>query len=136
MRVGPTVEKFQNAEFFNKLYSFQCFYLYLQKRKNKVGIIETNIQRILELCKCYKVKSLYVFGSILTSRFRKDSDVDFLVKFDKEKISLDEYADNYFDFQFALEDIFNRKVDLVCDDAIKNPYFRREVDAKKKLIYG
>lgn len=79
-----------------------------------------NIQRIIELCKRYKVKSLYVFGSILTSRFRKYSDIDLLVKFDKGKISLDEYDDNYFDFQFALEDVFNRKVDLVCDDAIKN----------------
>ena len=101
-----------------------------------MSIIELNIQRIFELCKRYKVKTLYVFGSILTSRFHKDSDIDLLVKFDKEKISLAEYADNYFDLQFALEDIFNRKVDLVCDDAIKNPYFRREVDAKKKLIYG
>lgn len=99
-------------------------------------LIEINLQRILDLCRLYKVKSLYVFGSILTSRFRSDSDIDLLVKFDKEKISLNDYADNYFDFQFALESIFNHKVDLVCDEAIKNPYFRKEVDEKKKLIYG
>lgn len=97
-------------------------------------LIETNIRRIFELCKIYKVKSLYVFGSILTSRFNADSDIDFLVKFKKEAILLSEYADIFFDFQFALEDLFGRKVDLVCDDAIKNPYFRREVDSKKQLI--
>ncbi|MBD5357302.1 MAG: nucleotidyltransferase [Bacteroides sp.] len=99
-------------------------------------LIETNIRYIIELCKIYKVKSLYVFGSILTSRFHEDSDVDLLVKFNKEHIPLSEYADNYFDFQFALENLFKRKVDLVCDDAIKNPFFRQEVDSKKQLIYG
>lgn len=99
-------------------------------------LIEMNIRRIFELCKTYKVKSLYVFGSILTSRFNADSDIDLLVKFNKESIPLAEYADNYFDFQFALEELFNRKVDLVCDDAIKNPYFRQEVDSKKERIYG
>ncbi len=99
-------------------------------------LIDLNIRRIFELCKIYKVKSLYVFGSILTPRFNSESDVDFLVRFKKDAIPLDKYADNYFDLQFALEDLFNRKVDLVCDDAIKNPYFREEVDSKKQLIYG
>lgn len=100
-----------------------------------MNLIDLNIPRILELCKKYKVKSLYVFGSILTSRFRPESDVDLLVNFNKDSIPLAEYADNFFDFQFALEDILRRKVDLVCDDAIKNPFFRQEVDSKKQLIY-
>ena len=101
-----------------------------------MNLIEMNIRRIFELCHIYKVKSLYVFGSILTSRFNKESDIDLLVKFNKDSIPLSDYADNYFDFQFALEDLFRRKVDLVCDDAIRNPYFRQEVDSKKELIYG
>lgn len=99
-------------------------------------LIELNIKRITELCKLYKVRSLYAFGSILTSRFRQDSDVDLLVRFEKDSITLSDYADNFFDFQFALEDLFNRKVDLVCEDAIKNPVFRNEVNSKKQLIYG
>ncbi len=99
-------------------------------------LIELNIKKITELCKLYKVRSLYAFGSILTSRFRHDSDVDLLVRFNKESIPLADYADNFFDFQFALEDLFNRKVDLVCEDAIKNPVFRNEVNSKKQLIYG
>lgn len=101
-----------------------------------MNLIRMNIRRIYELCHLHKVKSLYVFGSVLTPRFNKESDIDLLVKFNKDFIPLSEYADNYFDFQFALEDIFRRKVDLVCDDAIKNPYFRQEVDSKKQLIYG
>ena len=99
-------------------------------------LIDRNISKILELCRRYKVKTLYVFGSILTSRLNRNSDVDLLVRFRKEEIPLLEYADNFFDFQTALESLFNRKVDLVCEDAIKNSYFRQEVDSKKQLIYS
>lgn len=99
-------------------------------------LIELNIQRIIELCQKYKVKALYVFGSILTPRFNDQSDVDFAVSFDKEKISLDDYADNFFSLQFDLETIFNRPVDLVCYDAITNPIFRQELDETKYQLYG
>jgi predicted nucleotidyltransferase len=101
-----------------------------------MNLIERNLQKVVDLCKSYKVKSLYVFGSILTPRFHKESDVDFLVKFNKNEISVEEYADNFFDLQFELERLLGRKIDLVCDDAIKNPYFRTEVDRTKQLIYG
>lgn len=99
-------------------------------------LIELNISKILDLCRHYKVKTLYVFGSILTSRFKSDSDIDLLVRFKKDEISLSDYADNFLDFQFALESLLNRKIDLVCEDSITNPYFRQEVDTKKRLIYG
>ena len=101
-----------------------------------MNLIDGNMNRIRELCRQYKVKSLYVFGSILTPRFRADSDVDLLVRFDKEAIPLGEYADNFFDFQFDLEALFSRKVDLVCEDSIRNPFFRDEVNSQKHLIYG
>lgn len=108
----------------------------MERAKNaSMKLIELNIQHIFELCRKYKVKTLYVFGSILTPRFNEDSDVDFLVNFKKEEIPLLEFADNFFDFQFALEDMLQRKVDLVCDDSIKNSYFRKEVDRTKHLIY-
>ena len=44
-------------------------------------LIEHNLQSIIELCKKYRVKTLSVFGSILTDRFNDESDVDFLVNF-------------------------------------------------------
>ncbi len=98
-------------------------------------LIELNMDRIIELCKKYKVKYLYAFGSILTNRFNDESDVDLLVRFNDSEIPLLEFGDNFFGLQFALEDMFHRKVDLVCDDAIKNSYFRKEVDRTKHLIY-
>lgn len=101
-----------------------------------MNLIEINIKKLILLCKKYRVKTLYVFGSILTSRFNNESDVDLLVRFNKQDIPLGEYADNFFDFQYALEKLLGRNVDLVCDDSIKNSYFREEVDRTKRLIYG
>ncbi len=99
-------------------------------------LIELNIHKILELCKLHKVKTLCVFGSILTPRFTNRSDIDFLVRFKKDEIGLIVYADIFFGFQFALEDLLGRPIDLVCEDAITNPYFLKEVESTKLPIYG
>ena len=99
-------------------------------------LIEMNMDRIIALCHKYKVAKLWVFGSILTPRFNDNSDVDFSVSFDKSSIELPDYADNYFDLIDELKSLFRRDVDLVCDDSVENPYFRKELDATKVLIYG
>ena len=92
-------------------------------------LVEINIHKIIELCKRFHVRKLWVFGSILTDRFNDESDVDLCVDFDKSKISLPDYADNFFDFQYALEDLSE-------DSAVLNRYFREELNEKRKLIYG
>lgn len=96
-------------------------------------LIENNIQKIVALCKKYKVNKLFVFGSILTDRFNDDSDVDLVVSFNKAEVS--DYFDNYFDFKYSLEDLFGREVDLLEEQTIKNPYLKKNVDATKILIY-
>ena len=97
-------------------------------------LIETNIQKIAALCKKYKVNKLFVFGSILTNHFNDDSDVDLVVSFNKAEVS--DYFDNYFDFKYALEELFGREVDLLEEQTIKNPYLKKNVDTTKALIYG
>lgn len=59
-------------------------------------LIELNIDRIIELCKKFHVRRLWVFGSILTPRFNDKSDVDLCVDFDWDSISLMDAADNFF----------------------------------------
>ena len=97
-------------------------------------LIQRHISQIAALCEKYKVKSLYVFGSVLTDRFNNDSDIDFVVIFDKAGV--EDYFDNYFDFKYALQDLLHREVDLVEDQTIRNKYLRQNVDASKQLIYG
>lgn len=99
-------------------------------------LIEMNMDKIIALCRKYKVMKLWVFGSILTDRFNDQSDVDFSVTFDKKNIPLLDYADNYFDFLNELKTILSREVDLITEDSLTNPYFINSLNSTKQLIYG
>ena len=99
-----------------------------------MNFIEQQSRNILDLCKKYKVKTLYAFGSVLTDKFNDKSDVDLIVDF--KRMPLKVYSDNYYDFKFSLEDMLNRPVDLLEYKAIRNPYFLENVNKHKKLIYG
>lgn len=99
-------------------------------------LIELNMDKIIALCKKYKVAKLWVFGSILTPRFNDRSDIDFLVDFDDKQIDLLDYADNFFNFIHEIEDVVGRKVDMVVDKSIRNRYFRAEIDETRKLLWS
>jgi uncharacterized protein len=99
-----------------------------------MGFVEKNIDEIQRLCKNHKVKSLYSFGSVNTTRFSDTSDVDLLVDFAITDPL--EYTENYFDLKFELERILNRSIDLLEKKAIKNQFLRENIDSSKILIYG
>lgn len=102
-------------------------------------LIELNLQHIIAICRRHKVKSLAVFGSILTDRFKDDSDVDLLVDFedyDRDNPQGFDYVTNFFELQDALESLLKRKVDLVVGSNIKNRFFRNNVNRTKLAIYG
>jgi predicted nucleotidyltransferase len=96
-------------------------------------LIDTNKNKIYELCERHKVKELYAFGSILSDKFHDSSDIDLLIQF--SSVELLDYFDNYMDLKDELEKLFQRPVDLVENLAIRNPVFRKVVDREKKLIY-
>jgi hypothetical protein len=98
--------------------------MYLDKYKNEIN----------SLCLQNKVKSLYVFGSVLTDRFNEKSDIDLVVDIDSNDPF--DYADSYFNLKFALQDLFRRPIDLLENKAIKNPYIRQNIDHSKSLIYA
>ena len=91
------------------------------------SILKNQLDTISSLCERYRVKTLYVFGSVLTPNF--DLLVDFL---DQDAL---QYASNYFQFKFELEKLFNRKIDLLEERALKNPYFIENMNQKKQLLY-
>ncbi len=99
-----------------------------------MNIEQNKIDSIIHLCKAHKVKELYIFGSAITDQFNSSSDVDFLVEF--EGVDVVDYFDNYMDFKDKLENLLGRNIDLVENQAIRNPIFRRSVDRSKQLIYG
>jgi uncharacterized protein len=98
-----------------------------------MDLIESYRSRLAALCELHKVQQFYFFGSILSPRFNESSDVDVLVQF--SNVDLMEYFDNYMDFKEKLEDLFQKPVDLVENQAIRNPIFRKVVDREKLLVY-
>ncbi len=98
-------------------------------------IVIDKIPQLEALCKKYKVVKMYLFGSATSNDFNENSDIDFLISF-QDDVTLEEYADNYFDLMFEMEDIFGRKVDLVTEKTLSNPFFIRSVEQTKQLIYA
>jgi predicted nucleotidyltransferase len=100
-----------------------------------IAIVEEQKPELSELCRRYQVERLDVFGSATTERFAPDqSDLDFVVRFGDRQPTGD-YADRYLDFAEALERLFHRPVDLVTEESIRNPFFRREIEATRQLLY-
>jgi predicted nucleotidyltransferase len=92
------------------------------------------VSEIGQVCKTHHVASLYVFGSVLTNAFHASSDVDFLVRF--EGIPLSKYFDNYQSLKDQLQKIVERPVDLVEEQAVRNPVLQRSIEDSRLLIYG
>ena len=102
-----------------------------------VPLIAENKEKLISYCNKHNLRYLYVFGSAARETgFTKDSDIDFLYAFDKEKIPFDNYSDNYFDFKFGLEELFKRNIDLVPEEMLTNPYLLESINREKIKIYG
>jgi predicted nucleotidyltransferase len=76
---------------------------------------------------------MFLRVSVNTEQFNKDSDIDLLVDFGEMKI--EEYADNFFEMCYDLEELFGRSVDLVTTRSVKNPIFKEEIETTKQLLY-
>lgn len=97
-------------------------------------LIENHIESLKSLCRKYHVEKMYLFGSALNTNFTSESDIDFLVKF--KPIDLAKYFENYMDFKENLKKLFGREVDLVEEQALKNPILINSINKSKELVYG
>ena len=90
-------------------------------------IIKNQLNAIKDLCKQYKVKSLYSFGSVNTSMFSEKSDIDLLIDFEPD-ISIEDYTDNFFSLREKFSNLFKRDIDLVTRRSLSNPFFIQDVE--------
>lgn len=81
----------------------------------KSEVVMRNIEDNMEKIKKYGVRRIGLFGSYIRDEQGTDSDIDVLVEFEKGKKTFD----NYMDLKFFLEELFERKVDLVVSEAMK-----------------
>jgi len=99
-------------------------------------LIETRRPQLAELCLRYGVERLYLFGSAATGGFAEaTSDIDFIVEM-ADRRPTGAYADRYLGLAEELERLFGRRVDLITEESVRNPYFRHEVESTRQLVYG
>jgi len=94
--------------------------------------IEFDEVKLGDFCRRNGIARLSLFGSILTDRFRKDSDVDFLVEFlPDRRVSLFDVGGMLMD----LSELLGRQVDLRTPQDL-SPYFRDEVLSDARPLYA
>ena len=96
--------------------------------------IDLKTDQLHQLCKQYNVKELYLFGSATSNDFSGDSDLDFIVKFDRQ--GFEGAFDQFIDFKHQLEQIYGRPVDLYHFKKFRNSIFQQEVERFKQLLYA
>jgi uncharacterized protein len=93
------------------------------------------MHQLNELCRKYGVSRLYAFGSIASDAFDvKTSDIDLQVELLPIKDPVAKGL-TLLDLWDELERLFGRKVDLLTDQPIKNPFFRKALEETKVLVY-
>ena len=96
--------------------------------------IKYKMADFLSLCKAHNVKRLYAFGSSITDQFDEDSsDIDLLIEIDNDDPI--ERGENLMNIWDKFEHFFQRKVDLLTNNSIKNPILKKSIDSTKILIY-
>jgi predicted nucleotidyltransferase len=99
-----------------------------------MNIISIKTAALDSICKYFGVRELYAFGSVINNQLKDDSDLDFLVVFDRK--SPHGAFDQYMGLKMALESEFERPVDLVTQKLFRNPLFQSEIDSTKVLLYA
>jgi predicted nucleotidyltransferase len=99
------------------------------------SVIINNIESLQFVCKQHYVKKLFAFGSVCREDFGENSDIDFLVQFNTN-LPLTDYLDNFLSLKEKLEKIFHRKVDLINEKYIKNPYIINGIEKTRTSLYA
>jgi len=95
--------------------------------------IEIPVTAIAAICRKWRIEEMSVFGSALRDDFNEGSDIDLLIRFEKNTgwslFDWMEIADE-------LEVAFGRKVDLVAESGLRNPFRRREILDTREIVYA
>jgi len=98
-------------------------------------VIEAKKDELFALCRKFNVRTLELFGSAARGTFDPEtSDLDFLVDIPEPQPG--PHANSYFGLLFGLEELFSRKIDLVELGASRNPYFLRNIENDRTVLYA
>lgn len=101
-------------------------------------LIQKNLSQVSDLCSRFGVQTLEVFGSAASPNAdisdNPNHDIDFLVEFSRDDSN--SLFHRYFGLMEALEQLFDRKIDLVSAGALTNPYFIASVNQSRLPVYA
>lgn len=89
----------------------------------RAGILKA-LEEHRDVLRRYSVKRIGLFGSHVRDQARRDSDLDFLVEFEKPTY------DNLYDLSVSLEHLFGRRIELVTTGSLSvhlRPFVEEEV---------
>lgn len=90
---------------------------------------------LFEVCRTYHVQQLDLFGSAAGDGFDPArSDLDFLVTFE-DPLPDEGVPAAYFGLMQALCKLYGRKVDLVTEQLVANPYLRRRIETQRRRLF-
>ncbi|HEC68045.1 MAG TPA: nucleotidyltransferase [Candidatus Desulfofervidus auxilii] len=95
----------------------------IKTKENVLELIRSNQDKI----RSYGVRKLGLFGSFVRDKQKPESDIDLLVEFQQDKKSFD----NFIQLAFFLEEILERRVELITIDALSpyiGPHIIKEVE--------
>jgi len=95
----------------------------VQTKERVLSLIEEHKEKLRAL----GVKKLGLFGSFVYEGHHAESDMDLLVEFEQDKKTFD----NFIELSFFLEDLFQRRVELVTPEGLSpyiGPHIMNEVE--------
>ena len=95
--------------------------------------LELDRKALFDFCRRWRIREMSVFGSCLREDFSPESDLDFLVRFE------DAVPWSLWDLVVMHDElaaITGRKVDLVDQDGLRNPYRRKAILDSREVIYA
>ncbi len=86
---------------------------------------------IEKICQDLSIRKFDIIGSATRDDFSDESDIDVLVTFEGDE----NLFDRYFSLKERLEDVFKRKVDVIEERAMRNPFFSQAVNSDRMNVY-
>jgi predicted nucleotidyltransferase len=95
--------------------------------------LDAALREIPQFCKRWGITELSLFGSVIRTDFKPDSDVDVLVTF---RADVEWSLVEWIEMRDELQNLFGRRVDFVEKRAIRNPFRRQSIMDTQRIIYA
>ena len=95
--------------------------------------VQLDRDELTAFCRKWRIREMSIFGSALREDFGPDSDLDFLVSFEREA------QWDLWDLVALREELISltgREVDIVVKEALRNPYRREGILSNREVIHG